>query len=233
MKQFVITISCVFSFFSGFAQDQEAFKSLISSVKEVYDTQKAYELGILYNIYSAKDPTTIRESHKGDYIKNGSNIYSKIGTVEFVSVEDTFLQINHDEKAILYAKQAQENTLNPIQIEGFINHFESIQVQKKNNEWICKLSKPKDLEQFPYDAIEVYIDQNFQVRKQILFPIQSIVFKTKSGDSTLDRSIVHIEFSNVQPFKRKELLQLSTYIQTQNAIITPSESIKEYQLIKA
>ncbi len=235
MKKYIIIICCVFSFFNGFAQDQEEFQSLVSSIKKVYDSQEAYELEMTYTIYRATDPTTIQESHEGNYIKNGSNIYSKIGTVELVHVAETFLQINHDEKAILYTKQQQQqnNALDPIQLETFTNHFESIQVQKKGNGWVCELSKPKLLGEFSYGKIELYVDQNFQIRKQVLYPIQTIVFKTGDGEDTLDRSVIHIEFSSLQPFKRNEVLQLSTYVFTKNTIVQPAIALKNYQLIKA
>jgi hypothetical protein len=217
----------------GLAQDQEAFQTLITSVKEVYNAQESYELEVSYTIYRATDPTTIQESHTGDYVKNGSNIYSKIGAIELVHIDETFLQINHDEKAILFTKQQQNKALDPLQLETFTNHFESIQVEKKDNGWVCELSNPKLTGQFPYEKIEIHVDQNFQVRKQILHPIQTIVFSSERGENSLDRSIIYVEFSDLQPYKRSEVLQLDTYVSTKNTIVRPSVALKEYQLIKA
>lgn len=172
MKHFFIFIQILFVF-SAAAQktqdDTERFKELFSKTENYYKNTEAYSLEVLYQFFEDGKHLEATETMSGAISKKGDNYYSKIGPTETIFLEDSYLKINHDEKAVLYSKTQDKKGATPVEVTSMLGFFEEIQIMEKNGNYVCDLSFKK-IDIMPYKKMVIVIDADtYAIKKQELY----------------------------------------------------------------
>ena len=228
---------CILAITTGLSQDHKILKEVLSTSQAIYeDTAASYEVDLTYSIYRMSDPDNAQESYKGVYAKQRAAIYSQIGPMELVHIAGTYLQINHDEKVMLYSKIAETSTISqsPLSVLDYVDAFAKAEVTKTAEGWQCILSSPKEeqLTQLPFDKMILHIDSNYAIRKQLIYPLEKVMFSNVDGQSVLERPVVEIHLTPLKNFSKKDKMQLDTYVGIHNGEARPVVALKNYELIK-
>ncbi|NQY06561.1 MAG: hypothetical protein HRT68_10350 [Flavobacteriaceae bacterium] len=232
MKKYSTIILLLFVGFSLTAQDQEKFKEILTKTKAVYKNKQAFEFDMNYTLYKASDLNKAQESYSGVYAKKGDNTYSKIGAVEYLQSNSEFVQVNHEEKAMLYTKNSEYAAMqDPLNLDSFFDFFGKVSVKETATGWTCELSELKGVSQLPFAKMEITIDKNYQIRKQCLYLVQAMEFIDK-GKEVLEPAILEIKFSGLKAFSSEAQLKLQEYIQKSGASVKPTGKYKNYELVQ-
>jgi hypothetical protein len=160
------------------AQDDDTrrFKKILGKTESFYKDADSYALKVVYEFFEKENASVALETIQGAIQKKGTNYYSKIGPAELIYLDDVFLKINHDEKAVLYSKLPDNSDnktkiVTPVEITSLLGYFDCIQVMEENKTFICDLSFKK-IDMLPYNKMVLVIDKNtYAIKKQELYMI--------------------------------------------------------------
>jgi len=205
---------------SSVAQETPDFESLLCASKEAYTPNKAFQMELSYSIYRASNMGKVHETHAGLYAQNDQgHVYNKMGTVELVKVDSEVLQINHEEKSIVYTIQEEPLAQTPLDMQDYAYFFEEVIVEKK------------PIANLPYEKVELFFDKQQRSYKQALYPLEVIDFGS-TGVNRLERSVLIIEIQPLQPLEDTRLFKLDQYIKKTNTAVKAAASLNTYQFIQ-
>jgi len=217
---------------SSVAQETPDFESLLCASKEAYTPNKAFQMELSYSIYRASNMGKVHETHAGLYAQNDQgHVYNKMGTVELVKVDSEVLQINHEEKSIVYTIQEEPLAQTPLDMQDYAYFFEEVIVEKEGDGWKCTLTTPKPIANLPYEKVELFFDKQQRSYKQALYPLEVIDFGS-TGVNRLERSVLIIEIQPLQPLEDTRLFKLDQYIKKTNTAVKAAASLNTYQFIQ-
>lgn len=234
LKCIYLTLAIIVLNIKVHAQSNELSVDLLfTKVRQAYESKNNYSLNLKYELFKDSITRKVEEFYTGKFIKNQEGIYSKVHNTEFIQIEDTYLKINHDEKAMLYKKQVLNNKNNElIDLTVFLNHFEKTKVSLKQDVYICEL-KSKKISTLPYNKVVAYISaKDFTINKQILYLSQQSAFKNAQGQKVISNPRLEITVNNSNT-NTANIFSISKYVTVVGNQVKPSNNLKTYQLIKA
>ncbi len=236
-KYIVLVLFCVFLNYTGYSQnDKLTIEEVFQKVKETYESKSKYAFNVKYELFKDHQTIEVTEFYTGKVIKDQGELYSKIKNTEFIQLNEAYLKINHDEKAMLYTEQAlNEQTHQLVDLTAFLSYFEKTSVSLNKDIYICELTS-KNISLLPYSKVVTYINaDDFTIKKQLLYLLNPSVFKESNGKSVTSNPRLEITFSNFnsQNINSANTFSLLKYISISNNEIKPSNNLKAYQLINA
>lgn len=226
--------------FSGiYAQDTEAKNTIIdllSKSKKMYENNEGFKLNTNYKLYPTYTSKSVSEEYKGLVVTKEKMVYTKIGSAEFVSLNDNYLHIDNESKLIDYKKAGTGNeALSFFDFFEFLNKFSYYSIKKQGNITVCTLSSA-EITFVPYSKIEIYVDNTTQqITKQVFYLLMANKYKDKDGNIKSDYPRMEVTFSNFKKrpftdFDKKFILK--SYIQqTGKDKYSVTEDYKGYTII--
>jgi len=214
--------------------DLKEAKIIVNKVKTAYDTTSQYSVDVEYTMFDGADSTNILEQYSGTMIRRNNDFYSKIHHTESLQIANEYIRVNHQEKAILYAVQKEQNTaITGVNLEGLFKNFEKATLTENSSGYKITFMAPP-ISQSPYNVVVLEIDKHkYRLKKQTLFFSGQIPIKTASGVEKDSNPRLEIVFNN---FSTKETIdtsrfQLSSYMNKKSKDYKPSGVLKNYQFI--
>lgn len=231
-----IFIFCFIPFlgFSQKASSGNSIDSILKKVQEVYNTNNSISLSVNYTLFKNEVSIHTEESFDGLIVKDRQNYYSKINNTEFIQLSDNYVKINHDEKAMLYAKgTSNSDSSSPLNISGFINFFKTADVTETSDLFVCELIS-KDITMLPYSKVVLHINKkDYSIKKQILYLIKPMSFANNDNEKEISNPRLEITFSELDSKKviPNSLFNISNYVDVSKSDVKPSNKLETYQLI--
>lgn len=210
-------------------EDISRFKEIFSKTEKFYKEQSSYALDVTYQFFDLKNTTTATETLKGSIEKKGHNYYSKIGPTEFIYLDDIFLKINHDEKAVLYSKAPNKKMTTPIDITALTDYFKNVKILNKDNTLISEVLF-KEKSNLPYTKMVIVIDSsNYSIIKQELYLLSGVTYPSMAaGNKKTTEGKMVISFSP-NTSKRTDVFNKSNYLKN-SSTVSLSNKLSSYQL---
>ncbi len=140
------------------AQDEAVFKKLIEKTESYYKNKNQYSLLMKYDFIET-GKTTPTESIDGVIYRKENDFYKRIDNTEEIVIGNSFLRINHHEKAMSYEFIDKAPSTSPIDLASLLIYFDKIKVEKKAQEIMCMLSFKKGFG-LPYTKMLLKLDAN-------------------------------------------------------------------------
>lgn len=188
-----------------------------------------------YALYKDYKTTSPYETYDGVVLrKNGVN-YLRIKNTEFVTFNDYGLKINHDQKAVVMEKGNSNIKELPTSVESYTKGFKSKLLPSDGQYYICELNPPK-ISQIMLHKVVLHIKKSdFSVAKQVLYLVEKMEVKNKSGLTEYSVPRLEISFKKREKNETKDnVLTLKANYFTQKAgQITLSKKLSKYKLFKS
>lgn len=211
-------------------EDILRFKEIFSKTEKFYKERSNYAQDVTYQFFDLKNPTIATETLRGSIEKKGDNYYSKVGPTEFIYLDDIFLKINHEEKAVMYSKVPNKKMVTPIDITALTDYFETVKISDKNNSILCEVVF-RQKSNLPYTKMVIVLDsKNFSIIKQELYIIPGVSYPSISaGNRKTTEGKMVISFSPSITSKKTDVFNKSNYLKNTSKI-SLSNKLSSYQL---
>ncbi|WP_298538948.1 hypothetical protein [uncultured Aquimarina sp.] len=231
MKTYYLSFFILLAPLVFFGQQKKDIKPILEKVTSFYDTTSRYNVAIKQTLLRGKTGNNISESYSGKFTKDKS--YSKLELLnsEVVEFSNVRLIIDHDSKAIEYNKTSKGVSA-PIDISGFLKHYEGSSLKSTEKQWICELNVKPSAAFVPCNKILLYINKDYHfVEKQVLFLSRELPFKTKGGKTEEDFGRLEISFTHDLTMSDKVNDKVSNYIQGSGSNMTSVKKYKGYKVV--
>src|SRR5690606_15952270 len=213
-----------------FSQDNQYFMEVLSKTEEFYKSSQSYSINTKYEYYESQNASKPIETIEGFIFKNNTNYFSRIGTTDFVYINDIFLKFDHAGKAVLYSKSDSKESFMPIELSSMLANFDKIVASKNKHELIFNLSFKNEIN-IPYNKmILVFNNKTFEIKRQELYFIENQKFPwSYSSGKPINNAKMIISLTPSDKDYPLSLLVLSSYISNTN---TPrlSQKFSSYKL---
>jgi len=215
-----ILLLYIFIPFTGsiaFSQDSQYFEEDLIKTEAYYKNTQSYSINTKYEYFENQNASKPIETLEGFIFKNNTNYFSKIGTTDFIYINDVFLKFDHAEKAVIYSKSEVKNSFMPIELSQMIANFDKIVASKNNEEIRFHLTFKKELN-FPYkQMILVFNKKTFEIKRQEFFFKENQKFPGSfSSDKTINNAKMIISMVPSENDYSLSLVSLSNYISDPN-----------------
>lgn len=213
------------------SQQKNEAERILQAVEKYYKQADEYDYSISFNMYRGRKGTKSEKSYDGRVAKLQNNIYYEAADTETVSGKDFYVRVSHAQKVLEYSFQPKKSLeSSPVNISNFITYFKEKKIREQGNQWICTLSVGK-FTALPYDTVELYIDKDYTITKQVLYFLKKIPFTGKSGKEEMDYPRLEIRLSKNKKPEDSEIFNKSRYVNVISAKVTPAKSLKNYKII--
>lgn len=240
MKQgkIIAIIIVVFSFLNTTAQTTLSVEEVLKKTRDFYQEKDNFKFNTSYKLFNGYKGNKVIESYDGKILKTNDITYSKIHNTEFFQYPNSFLKVNHIEKAMLYSDTSgMNNDSSPISILKRIeSSFKSSNILLKGNSYVLEFIA-KDLNFLPYKKLLILIDKNdFKIQKQVLFLVNQVTVKDNNDKDILVTPRLEITLFN---FSSKKIetsgdsrYKLSNYITKVDNKVAVTAKYKNYNIIQ-
>lgn len=211
------------------------------SVKEILEKVQQknavfnYKVSLKYRLYKGLSGDKILEEFNGVIIKEGTRYYNKIHHTETIMTKKFFVKVNHDEKAIIYAKKTiKKQTDNITDISKLLTHFENPNVKTKDEFWVVEMLT-KEYSPLPFSKLVITINKkDYTVKKQVLILSQLTNFAKEIDKNDINLPRIEMLFKDYRITTKNDLtvFDKSNYISVNNNKIVASNNLKNYDIIK-
>ena len=226
MKQIIFAL--LFSI-SSFAQDT---LDVIKKVDNVYYGQNFLKFDATYKLFKTKSSKDPVETYQSKFMKNAENVFH-ISNKNMISIENDkyIFQLDMTNKIAALANSNIKQLSNVFKIQEMSKYGKIVAFNKTNDGWyLCFNVSPKA--NVMYNKIEIYINSNYTIQKEILHLRQAIDFSKNFKKSDLKLPILEISFSNYSFEKINDsIFSLSNYftIDKKNVCVL-KDKYKQYKL---
>lgn len=213
-----------------FSQDNQFFKEVLVKTEAFYKNTQSYSIETKYEYFETQNASQPLETLEGFIFKNNTNYFSKIGTTDFVYIQDVFLKLDHAEKAVIYSKSEGKNSFLPIELSSMVAHFESIVATSNKNEIVFDLSFKKELS-IPYTKMVLLVNsKTFEINRQELYFKENQKFPwTYNSEKPINEAKMIITLTPSNKNYPVSLLSLSNYI-SNSKTLKLSQKFDSYKL---
>lgn len=211
-----LLLACLVMFLCDVAvgQQESEFTELLSSIEKRYKTLEAYSIKTVYQYSLAEDRKKVLENMDGVIHKGEGNYYSRIDKTETIFIDQSFLKINHNQRAVLYSGFVNGQRPNPLEFSRISDYF--CQIDKEVEGDLIRFILHMDpAAKVPYKTIELVVDpitKQLKAQHLLLKPGQ----QTPSFDpnaSTTQEGVISIYFEEFdQPNYPKKIFELDNYL---------------------
>lgn len=214
--------------FSASAVD---LNSVIKKVQTVY-AEKNLSYTTKYSLFKGHKSTTVHSSYEGEIYSYGGLLYQKIGESEFLYGSDYFLQISHEEKAMLLGR-SQKSMQQEVDFNQVLNECKSSEIEDKGDYYkIVFFMKANS--GIPCSVVKIRVDKkSYTLQRMDLYYSYFEDYSEEFGKVDMHQPHIRIEFgeANFNPKERKQLFELSQYVKQTNSIYVPTGTCVGYELI--
>lgn len=233
VKKFLLFFIIIQSFSSGICWGQDGiprFMEIFQKTEKFYKERTTYSLDVTYQFFDSKQLKTATETLTGRIEKKGTNYYSRIGPTEIIYLDDIFLKINHEEKAMLYAKVPNKKMTTPVDITALADYFKTATIKQKGNFIFCNVTF-KEKSNIPYTKMLMVLDsKNYSIVKQELYMLPGFKYPSQAAankKSTEGKMV--IIFSPTNARNGINVFDISNYLKNTSKI-SLSSKLSSYQL---
>lgn len=205
---------------------------ILKKSMQIFQKNPNFEIDLQYTLFRNANNPVVIEQYKGKLVKQGKNTYLKIHNTEFIRVNNKYLKINNEEKAMEYGKISTSIPQNPLEINHYLNYFADKKVTVENETIRCELTTPK-LTQLPYYSLSLFFDKtSFLLKKQVMALVAPGNIVDEKGKLTAEPKFLEIKIKNMDTsVQESEYFKLETYIQQANNSVSPTSKYASYKLI--
>lgn len=228
MKSVIFYCFCFISF-TSMAIDA---KEVLNKMTEVYESLTVYEFSLRYDMFKGEKSTNVEESYEGYFVRNKNNSYQKIGTVEFISTPSFCLKISPEEEVVEMLPGQNFKNQN-FDWEQTINECKDLILEELDNHYLITMNL-KSSSQVPYRSVKLVVNRsNFHLEQVDMFYWQMEDFSKNPTITDFETPHLRITYSDLRKKTdvKDELFTLETYFTKTNNTISPSGSIKGYELL--
>jgi len=207
-------------------------KDVIAKMQKVYNKEAHLEYDCTYELFKGHKSNTVETSYKGFVYRNKTNVYQKIDQTEFVYASDFFLQINHEEKAVVLGL-AQRTVNLDVDMNTALKECSKLEMELKDGYYSITMLI-KHTSSLPFSVVKLRIDKDkyFLERLDLYY---SSVQDFSEDSKTIDEAQPHLRISfkepKLNPKTKNSYFTLSTYFKTEDKRLTPVGIITGYELI--
>jgi hypothetical protein len=197
-----------------------------------YTSADKLEYNTVYELYKGHKSTEVHSSYNGFMYRSGSQTYQKIDNTEMINGSGFFLQISHDEKALVLELE-QTMTQAEIDVSQALNQCKESSVEDKGTYYRVKMVF-NTVSESPFSVAYLRIDKTKFTLLQIdLYYSIHQDFSTDFSTTDLAQSHLKIKFSKIStsPKNKEDLFDLGKYLKNKNNILSPTGSCEAYDLI--
>ena len=224
-KYSLVLIVLVNSMTSFVNAQQTDVKKIMNKVADIYEDKQQYHIAITYDMHRGLKGNNITESYEGEMIKNGAYSNFQALNSEVIQFPKEQLIIEHDTKNITYIKMKGHTlagSASPIDMTGFLTHYDKTKVVEKNGKFICELVSTKQNIQIPYSKVVLYINkENYHIEKQELFFATLVPFvdqKTNERKSDYGRLVITLDYQELVEQSAPKLKDYFSFSSTKRVI---------------
>jgi hypothetical protein len=210
-------------------KDKELAKNILEKVTANYKNKSAYDYSINYKMYKGANGTKPEKQYKGRIVKSGSSLYYEVAGTHTILSGGQYVRASHEQKLIEYSKTEKAVAM-PFATNDFLRHFKEAMVQDKGAYWICTLSVGK-LTSLNYNKVELIINKDYTLSKQIFYYLKKIPFKRKNSKEEFDYPRLEIIMDKNKSVKKESLFAISEYIILRNNKVIPALKYSNYNII--
>lgn len=230
----ILAIISGFSVYSQVKNDRKAITDLFTKSQKVYVNAENFKFSTAYKLFNTYKSTTVAEKYEGIVFKQKDDFYSKIGTTEFVKLNEDYIKIDHASKLMQIGKVDREDAgSQSYDLTALLSNFTVFELTETADYFICKLTAPA-ITFVPYSKVIVYINKkSYMMSKQILYMLKKINYKDAKGQIQESFPRLEIAFSDFQTQNIEWGTKFSqkSYIAKKNNKTVPSNNYKDYKIV--
>ncbi|MFT7900106.1 MULTISPECIES: hypothetical protein [Flavobacteriaceae] len=214
---------------------QSKVKVILNSYKKTVEKDKEYQVNLTYKIYKGYSETLPYEVQEGVFYKKMNNSYTSLSNVEIINTENTYLKINHNEKAILIAngvKKPQELHLN---LDELFKYLEAEIIKENPKFWTIKFTPRGEITQLPFSKLIIELNKKtFRVKRQLFYYLNKMNFSENLRETDEANVKLEVLFKNYKTSHFKKLIgvfDIKKYIKKEKGIYKPKGAIGGYEVV--
>ncbi|QQX76517.1 MULTISPECIES: hypothetical protein [Aequorivita] len=232
-KKLLLVLIIFQTFASGLCWGQEdlsEFKEIFFKTEKFYKERDNYSFNVTYEFYDPQSPKIAAETMNGRIEKKGSNYYTQIGPTEIIYLDEIFLKINHQEKAVLYSKVPNKKMTTPVDITALVDYFQTVKISEKENIIICEMVF-KEKSNIPYTRMTMILDsKNYSIIRQELYMRQGVNYPSMAaGNKKTTEGKMAISFSQDIQMPKSDVFNKLKYL-SKTSKISLSKELSSYDL---
>jgi hypothetical protein len=202
-----MSVSCV----SGLnAQDT---KTVLASTQAVYRDAGQLEYSCRYELFSGYTGTDLLEAYDGYFYRSEEGQYQKIGAAEYIFGQDFFLLAEHAEKTIAVF-DAQKNAGLQTDLEAFLKLCTSSDMQDNGKTYTVRMKLNAAATTAISEMVLIIDKKDYHLLRMELYYANTGEITEKGVTDPPHRLEITFKEFTLKPKQQKELLKLSTYVQT-------------------
>lgn len=207
-------------------------KDVIAKMQKVYNKEAHLEYDCTYELFKGHKSIAVETSYKGFVYRNKTNIYQKIDQTEFVYAPDFFMQINHEEEAVVLGL-AQRSVNLDVDMNTALKECSKLEIEIKDGYYSITMVI-KNNSSLPFSVVKMRIDKTKYFLEQLdLYYSSAQDFSEDSN--TKDEAQPHLRISfkepKFNPKAKNSIFTLATYFNIENKRLIPTGTVAGYLLI--
>lgn len=206
MRQIIFAL--LFSIVS-FGQDT---LDVIKKIDNVYYGQNFLKFDASYKLFKTKSSKSPVETYQSKFMKNVNNVFH-ISNKNMVSIENDkyIFQLDMTNKIAAIANSNVKQLSSVFKIQEVSKYGKITEFKKTNTGWYFCFNVSSKVN-ITYNKIEIYVNSNYTIQKEILHLRQTVDFSKDYRKSDLKLPVLEVTFSNYSFEKINEsFFNLSNY----------------------
>jgi len=209
---------------------KEDVKKILEKVKSGFEKTPSYDYKLSFNFRPVNKTGIAPIVSIGRVAKSGTVTYYKVQDTENLYKPGASIRVSHEQQLIEYNASKGAGSSLPFNISDFVKYFNDAHLVDKGSYYICTMDVGK-FTTLEYSRIELYINKDYSLQKQILYYLKQIPFKNKKGIEVMDYPVLEIAFVKNNADKKENLFSESNYIKIKEGKITPASDFKNYKIV--
>lgn len=207
-------------------------KEVIAKMQKVYNKEAHLEYDCTYELFKGHKSVAVETSYTGYVYRNKTNVYQKIDQTEFVYSSDFFMQIDHEEKAVVLGL-AQRSVNLDVDLNTALKECSELEIELKEGYYNITMSI-KNTSSLPFSMVKMRINKTKYYLDRLDLYYSSVQDFSEDSNKT-DNAQPHLRISfkepKINPKPKNSYFTLATYFKTENKRLIPTGTVVGYLLI--
>ncbi|WP_064967127.1 hypothetical protein [Tenacibaculum ovolyticum] len=229
----IIVLLCLVSFSSIKAQSD--VKKILESYKVAVENDTEYQVNLTYKVYKGHSERIPIEVQKGILYKKGNNSYTKLSDVEMINTVNTYLKINHNEKAVLIADGVQKPEGLNLKLDELYKYVNAKIINENPKTWVIKLTPKGKVTQLPFSSLIIELSKGtYRVKKQLFYYLTQMDFSEdlrKTDVANVKLEVLFGKYNTSNLGYLSDVFTIKKYIKKEKDVFKPLGSIRKYEVV--
>ncbi|WP_428741574.1 hypothetical protein [Tenacibaculum sp.] len=229
-----ITVLLFFASFSSIIA-QNNVKNVLELYKSRVEKDKEYQVNLTYKIYKGHSETLAYEVQKGTFYKKLNNSYTNLSNVEIINTANTYLKINHDEKAILIDNGVEKPEDLHLGLEELFKYLDAKIIEEDSKIWKIKLTPKGSITQLPFNQLIIELDKRtYRLKRQLFYYLAKMNFSDdlrKSDEANVKLEVLFDGYKTSNLEALNKVFTIERYIKKEKEAYKPLGAIRQYEVV--